>query len=542
MWLANISVRYKLWALILISLLALIALAAVMSVELRSSIYKEREEQLQSLVETATGILTAEQERVSRGEVTLEQAQQTAKDALESMDYGEDGYYFILDRDANVLMHGLDSSVNGRNLGSVTTDTGDAVFRNMANLLSSNNKEGLFAYRWPKHAGGEPLEKFSYAKAYTPWGWVVGTGIYVDDVQSRLLEQLFYIFLQVGASIVILAGIAIVICRAICTPLTKIEEVMTAVGKGDLTVRTGLKQQDELGHMAASIDATLQRFRDLIENIAASTTQMSANANDLSSSADNTSKALDRQAQETELLSTAMNEMAASIHEVAQSANNTSSAIDRADNEADKGRADVEVTVERIRSLAQEIDGAAQVIENLRGDTDQISRVLEQIQAISEQTNLLALNAAIEAARAGESGRGFAVVADEVRQLAQRTRGSTEEIRDMNERLSNAATQAVEVMNRSRAGAEDSVERARLAGEELIRIVDDMCSVRDMGVQVAAATEEQSQVSEEMNQNLLSIARVSEQTVEAATTVAESSEQLKALAQDLEQPIRYFRV
>jgi methyl-accepting chemotaxis protein len=177
----------------------------------------------------------------------------------------------------------------------------------------------------------------------------------------------------------------------------------------------------------------------------------------------------------------------------------------------------------------------------LEGDTEQISEVLGQIEAISEQTNLLALNAAIEAARAGESGRGFAVVADEVRQLAQRTRGSTEQIRDMNERLSKAAKRAVDVMERSRRGADESVSKALQAGEELTRIVSDMNAVRDMGTQVAAAAEQQSQVSEEMNSNLLSITRASEATAAAASTVAASSAQLRALAGELQQQVSRFR-
>jgi methyl-accepting chemotaxis protein len=240
------------------------------------------------------------------------------------------------------------------------------------------------------------------------------------------------------------------------------------------------------------------------------------------------------------MLAAAMNEMASSVHEIAASAGETASAIESTDQEADAGHRDVEATVGHIRLLAQEIDAAADVIKVLETNTVQIGEVLGQIQAISEQTNLLALNAAIEAARAGDSGRGFAVVADEVRQLALRTHASTEEIRVMNESLRTAAQQAVEVMSRSQERADAVVTKAQQTGDALSRIVDQMSHVRDRGIQVAAATEEQSHVSEEMNANLLRITHASDSTVTVAASVAKSGEQLQQLAQNLQKQVNRF--
>ncbi|KEA62557.1 Methyl-accepting chemotaxis protein I (serine chemoreceptor protein) [Marinobacterium lacunae] len=541
MSLSNLSVRGKLWVLILVAafLLGLVSLLALQ--DMRSSLFSEREQKLEALVSVAWHALEREQSRVDAGELTLEQAQRNARELLSGMDYDEDGYFFALDKQARFVVHGADEKLVGKAMAQTKTSDGQPIFSEMARLIGTSNNDRYFHYMWPKAGEREPQSKVSYVHTFKPWGWVIGTGLYVQDINAAFLSEAMHIAIQLLVALVIMGAIAWIIGRAICQPLDRIAEVMIKVAAGDLRERTGLQSRDELGKVGRQIDKTLEVFRNLVHSISASSSQLTGSASELAHSAEMTSGALSQQAQEAELLSTAMNEMAASIHEIARTAGETSSAIDSADHEADEGSRDVDDTVTRIKALAKEVEEASSVIKALEGDTEQISEVLGQIEAISEQTNLLALNAAIEAARAGDSGRGFAVVADEVRQLAQRTRGSTEQIRDMNERLSKAAKRAVDVMERSSQRADESVERALLAGEELSRIVSDMNAVRDMGVQVAAATEEQSAVSEEMNNNLLSITQASEATVSAANTVAASSEQLKALAQQLQSEISRFQ-
>ncbi len=539
---SNLSVRYKLWSLILLAATALIVLTVMALVEMRASLYAERELQLKVLIDSAYSVLEEQETRVNSGQITAEEARSEARTLLENMTYGEDGYFFVVDRSATMVVHGGNRSLVGKDMSRTRTSSGQLLFSDMAALIGSGKNTALFRYDWPHAGKTEPQPKLSYARAFNPWGWVIGSGVYIDDLNETLSDNLIQLVVQLVIALALMAGVAAVIGRSIIEPLERIHDVMERVAGGDLKVRTEVSSHDEFGRVSGRIDSTLEVFQGLIREITNSTNQLTSNAEELSSSAKETSGALDRQAQESELLSAAMTEMTASIEEVARSAGETSMAIENADQEADDGNRDVDSSIAKIQELAAEVEEAAAVIKDLEKDTEQISNVLSHIQKISDQTNLLALNAAIEAARAGETGRGFAVVADEVRELARHSRDSTEEIQSLNERLSKAARKAVDVMDRSRQRAEDSVNAAKHAGDKLSLIVTDMSRVRDMGLQVAAATEQQSLVSEEMNGNLMTITKGAETTVEAAKTVSASGERLKHLASNLQSEISRFRI
>lgn len=542
MLMQNIKVRVKLGLLVGMAALMMVAIASYALLDMRQSLTDERTAQLDALLDTKIDLLETLNGRVRAGKLTMDEARAEAKTLLESMTFGNDDYFFVLNSGSTLAVHGGDPDQVGRNLRDFQTGDGQFLFRDMAALLDSKRARGEFSYLWPKAGSDKPQPKLTVAKPFEPWGWVVGTGVYMDDLNGAFMEDVIGMAVVLLVALMILMALSLFVGRSIIRPLDTIRAVMVQVAEGNLKVRTQLEGKDELAAVGGRIDATLSVFHDLVQQIGRSASEVSDSARDLARSADETSRTLDEQAQEAEQLSTAMNEMAASVQEVARSAGETSTAIENADHEADEGNHDVEETVERIQALAQEVKEASDVIEALEGDTEQISQVLSEIQAISEQTNLLALNAAIEAARAGDSGRGFAVVADEVRQLAQRTQGSTEEIRNMNERLQSAARKAVEVMERSRERADESVQSAHHAGQELERIVGQMARIKDMGIQVAAAAEEQSQVSEEMSANLMRITQGSENTVAAANTVASSGDQLQSLSAELQKQINRFTV
>jgi len=195
-----------------------------------------------------------------------------------------------------------------------------------------------------------------------------------------------------------------------------------------------------------------------------------------------------------------------------------------------------------ICDLTKEVDSAAEVIQRLESDSANIGTVVDVINGIAEQTNLLALNAAIEAARAGEQGRGFAVVADEVRTLASRTQQSTKEIRSMIQRLQSGTGETVAVMHRGREAAHTSVDLAKRAGASLEQIARAVHIINDMNTHIATATEEQSAVAAEVNNNVVNISRDSEQSTASSEQTATASHELARLAAEMQSLVEGFRL
>lgn len=331
--------------------------------------------------------------------------------------------------------------------------------------------------------------------------------------------------------------------RLIVQPINAAARAMNeiAAGGGDLTCSISLSSRDELGQLCAAFNSFVNKIREIVGPVSASTTELTGAAEHMSLITQQTRDGVQRQQLETEQVATAMNEMVATAQDMVDNAGMAAGATEQADNEAQAGSQVVAQTISQINGLASAVERAAEVIQRLEADSESIGSVLDVIRGIAEQTNLLALNAAIEAARAGEQGRGFAVVADEVRSLASRTQESTQEIQAMIEQLQSGARNAVQAMADGREQARSSVEQAARAGTSLEAITRAVASIREMNLHISEAASQQGAVAEEINRNLSTITEVAEQTSEGTGSLEQASSQLAGLSQQLQALVGHFR-
>ncbi|NVK87980.1 MAG: methyl-accepting chemotaxis protein [Gammaproteobacteria bacterium] len=300
-------------------------------------------------------------------------------------------------------------------------------------------------------------------------------------------------------------------------------------------------RNDELGQLQTVIKLQQSQQATILYRLSDAASNLNSVAMESSKSTAQTVNDMEHQKLEIEQIVTAITEMSATITDVAKNANDTAQATAETNAKVQEGKTIVEQTVEEINTLAKRVDESGKVIEQLEQVSQNISKVVDVIRGIAEQTNLLALNAAIEAARAGEQGRGFAVVADEVRTLASRTQSSTEEIQHMIESLIDTTNKAATTMEQGKRSATSSVERAEKAGQALNEIAASVVQIMDMNQQIATAAEEQSTVTDGINNGILAINETAEKTLNSTMVASQSTQKLNQEIQRLQTVVKQFK-
>ncbi|MBL0458248.1 cache domain-containing protein [Aeromonas enteropelogenes] len=533
--LGDIAVSRKLMLLLTLALAGFIALLLISASALHRNLMSEREARLQAVLDLAMSRIQA-----LATSLPADQAQAEARAMLNSMRFDGDNYLFVIDETRHIIVHPAKPELVGQQMGEQRAAHTEDHWQRMVDL-GKGGHQGRLEYLWASPSG-ESARKMSLVAGYQPWGWILGSGILLQDIEATIWSQYE---LMGGATLLatLLMGLlGFAISRSIVNPLTRINHAMQRVAKGDLVVSIPVEGKDELGMVAHCTNQGLDAIRHALLEASLGARNVADAALRIAASAEQTNQAVTSQRDQLAQLATAMNEMSATISDVAGHAENTARDTQDATSEAGLGNQDVHASVHGIQALATEVEQATLQVNQLKEGVMQIGEVTAVISAISEQTNLLALNAAIEAARAGEQGRGFAVVADEVRQLASRTRQSTEEIQSTIAQLQQRAVSAADAMDTSRKLAESSVNQSEKAGQDLSLIVNHIQHVSDMATQIATAAEQQSMVAEDMNRNVSGINDSALEMSQSASQLAQESELLAGLSRSLDERLAVFKL
>ena len=541
--LRNLPISRRLWLILAVALLMLFSLGTAMLQQIRIDLYAAKAEKTQHVVQSAAGILKHYHSLETASTLSREQAQKQAMDVIRDLRYDGQEYFWINDQTPTMLMHPINPKLVGQDLSGYKDPDGKALFNEFVQLSRSKGA-GHVDYRWPKPGSDEPVPKVSYIELFQPWGWIIGSGVYVDDVQAEFQAQAMRA-LAIGLAIALLMAILVtLIARSIAQPLQEAVSAMAniASGEGDLTRNLDTHGRDELTALAEHFNAFTGKLRQVIRQSLDSAVALDQAARALGGIAGEAQQHSQQQSEQMEVVATAVNQVTYGVQDVAKNAEHASSEVHAAEQQAAQGQQNIDASLRQIGQLSGTIDQAVEVIQTLAKESTQIGSVLEVIRSIAEQTNLLALNAAIEAARAGEQGRGFAVVADEVRLLAQRTQQSTAEIQGMIERLQNNSEAAVKVINESSRASQLTVEQASQAGESLVQIAQSLRNLTGLNASIASATLQQSQVVDDINQNVTQAAGLAHSNAAAAEQSSEASKHLGQLTEQLNRLLGQFRV
>ncbi|SFQ26141.1 methyl-accepting chemotaxis protein [Pseudomonas sp. NFPP07] len=541
--LRRMSISRRLWLILIVAVLMLLTLGMLMLKQIRDDLYQAKAQKTQHVVQTANGVLAYFQGLESAGSLDRATAQKQALSAIRNLRYDQSDYFWINDLTPVMVMHPTNPKLDGQNLAAIRDPDGFAVFNEMVAIAKAKGA-GMVNYRWPKPGASEPVQKTSYVQLFQPWGWIIGSGVYIDDVQAEFRSQVVKASVGGIAIALLMALLVLLIARSIVRPLQETVHAMAniASGESDLTRTLDTHGQDEVTELARHFNGFTAKLRLVVSQLQVSASALAQSSTDLGNNASQAQERSQQQSQQMELVATAINEVTYGVQDVAKNAEHAASEMRDAEARAQQGQVNIDGSLQQIDRLSGTIDQAVEVIRTLAQESTQIGSVLEVIHSIAEQTNLLALNAAIEAARAGEQGRGFAVVADEVRLLAQRTQKSTAEIQSMIERLQGHSEAAVKVIGDSSRASQQTIEQAGLAGESLNAIGQALRNLNGLNASIASATLQQAHVVEDINQNVTQAAGLSHSTALAAEQSSAASLHLKELSEQLNGLLRQFRV
>lgn len=566
----------------------------------RQSLTESVERELKLETESAITVLANVYKRQQAGEFTEEQAKKLAADLVRQMRYDDGAGYFYIDTydGVNVVLLGRDAEGKSR----INSQDPEGKYYIKEMIANGRNGGGYTDLMFAKPNESTPLPKRNYTEAFEPYQWVVGTGVWIDYIDSKvdqqqaaadeaLHSQIIKMLIMLLILVILFAGAGVWISGQIVRPIQVVTRKLEVLATGDLRLDSSDENEastakgklanitslasltggnDEVGIMSRAmqtlqknISTMMKQIKDSAEEVAQSSQQLTENAeqsalasNQIADSIVNVAGSCNEQFTSVEDADTHVSKLSSNMESFKATINQAGSMVNDTKNEADAGSANMKNAVEQMRLIEQTVSESAKVIAELGEESNRIGSIVEAISGIAEQTNLLSLNAAIEAARAGEHGRGFAVVADEVRKLAEQSQDSAKEITQIIVSIQQKAQNAVNVMQEGVAQVENGVEAVNGAGvsfgdiaskvqtvvvqtQEMENIVNELAESTNT---ISDAVGKISTMSKSVSAEAQTVSAATEEQTATMSEIASASKKLASMAETMENAINKFKI
>ena len=569
----NIKIRNKIIIVMtMIILLFALVVFGFFIPQVHLNMVKKKKEKLKEIIQVSMVIVSNIEKQQKEGVYTLAEAQDLAKQYIKNIRYGTDNkdYVWINDFQPKMIMHPYVPELDGRDLSDYGDSHGKLLFNEFVEVCKKDG-EGFVDYMWQwKDNKDIIVPKASFVKTFEPWKWILGTGIYLEDVKAEIGTMKIMFFIMFGLVLSVSFLVVLILANAIAKPVIDVDANLRDVSDGDLTIQLEGLGKDEVGSLVANFNHFTESIRNVMKNIkliadelAVSSEEMSAATQSFSDNAQNQSATAEEITATVEEVSAGMDNVASGAERQFEKLNQLISQINdlsKLINDMGTRMQDTQRMVEDVTSRAQSGDESLRAMNlsmsKIGESSKEMSNIVNIINTISDQINLLSLNAAIEAARAGDAGRGFAVVADEISKLADKTATSINEIsklikdneseiqkglRNVNDTVENTRIiiKGVSSIRDMIAAVYENMKMQLDTNRVVTKMADE---VKDSASEIKISTEEQKNAVIEIVKSITNINELTQANASGSQEMSANSQTVSHTAEELKRKVEFFKV